>query len=225
VTGPVRVLLADDQALVRDGFRSILDREADLDVVGEAAGGIEALDLAARLRPHVVLMDIRMPRMDGLEATRRLLARPEGPRVLVLTTFDRNDWVYEALRAGASGFLLKDVRGPQLVHAVRTVAAGETMLAPTITRRFIEDYLSRHGREPEPGDHGLSEREEEVLRRIALGRSNAEIAGEMFLGVSTVKTYVNRLLSKLDLRDRTQAAVWAYEHGIVRPGRARSAQD
>jgi len=225
VTGPVRVLLADDQALVRDGFRSILDREADVDVVGEAADGIEALDLAARLRPHVVLMDIRMPRMDGLEATRRLLARPEPPRVLVLTTFDRNDWVYEALRAGASGFLLKDVRGPQLVHAVRTVAAGETMLAPAITRRFIEDYLSRHGREPEPDEHGLSEREEEVLRRIALGRSNAEIASEMFLGVSTVKTYVNRLLTKLDLRDRTQAAVWAYEHAIVRPGQASSAHE
>ena len=225
MTGPVRVLLADDQALVRDGFRSILDREADVDVVGEAADGIEALDLAARLRPHVVLMDIRMPRMDGLEATRRLLARPEPPRVLVLTTFDRNDWVYEALRAGASGFLLKDVRGPQLVHAVRTVAAGETMLAPAITRRFIEDYLSRHGREPEPDEHGLSEREEEVLRRIALGRSNAEIASEMFLGVSTVKTYVNRLLTKLDLRDRTQAAVWAYEHAIVRPGQASSAHE
>ena len=126
MTGPVRVLLADDQALVRDGFRSILDREADLDVVGEAADGVEALDLSTRLDPDVVLMDIRMPRMDGLEATRRLLARPEPPRVLVLTTFDRNDWVYEALRAGASGFLLKDVRGPQLVHAVRTVAAGET---------------------------------------------------------------------------------------------------
>jgi len=218
VTGPVRVLLADDQALVRDGFRSILERETGLDVVGEAADGVEALELTARLRPDVVLMDIRMPRMDGLEATRRLLARPESPRVLVLTTFDRNDWVYEALRAGASGFLLKDVRGPQLVNAVRTVAAGETMLAPAITRRFIEDYLSRHGREPDPGDHGLSEREEEVLRRIALGLSNAEIAAEMFLGVSTVKTYVNRLLTKLDLRDRTQAAVWAYEHGIVRPG-------
>ena len=219
MTAPVRVLLADDQALVRDGFRSILDRESDLDVVGEAADGIEALDLAARLHPDVVLMDIRMPRLDGLDATRRLLARPTPPRVLVLTTFDRNDWVYEALRAGASGFLLKDVRGPQLVHAVRTVAAGETMLAPAITRRFIEDYLARHGRvdDVDPEEHGLSDRELEVLRRIALGRSNAEIAAEMFLGVSTVKTYVNRLLTKLDLRDRTQAAVWAYEHGLVRP--------
>ena len=217
--GPIRVLLADDQALVRDGFRSILEREPDLQVIGEAANGVEAVELSARLRPDVVLMDIRMPRLDGLDATRRLLSRERPPRVLVLTTFDRNDWVYQALRAGASGFLLKDVRGAQLVNAVRTVAAGETMLAPTITRRLIEDYLVRHDvREIAAADHGLSEREIDVLRRIALGRSNTEIAGELYLGLSTVKTYVNRLLTKLDLRDRTQAAVWAYEHGIVRPG-------
>ncbi len=219
MTGPsIRVLLADDQALVRDGFRSILDREPDLEVVGEAADGVEAIELAARLEPDVVLMDIRMPLLDGLDATRHLLANDGWrPRVLVLTTFDRNEWVYAALRAGASGFLLKDVRGPQLVAAIRTVAAGETMLAPTITRRLIEDYLSRHvPAEAPPPDHGLSEREVDVLRRIALGRSNTEIAAELFLGVSTVKTYVNRLLTKLGLRDRTQAAVWAYEHGIVR---------
>jgi DNA-binding NarL/FixJ family response regulator len=219
VTAQIRVLLADDQALVRDGFRSILDREPDLEVVGEAVDGVEALDLCARLHPDVVLMDIRMPRLDGLDATRRLLARPDAPRVLVLTTFDRNDWVYEALRAGAGGFLLKDVRAQALVDAVRTVAAGDRIVAPAITRRFIEDYLERHGvPAADPGDHGLTEREQEVLRLIARGRSNAEIAGDLFLGVSTVKTYVNRLLTKLDLRDRTQAVVWAYEHGLVRPG-------
>ena len=154
-----------------------------------------------------------------------MLSRSTGTRVLVLTTFDRNDWVYEALRAGASGFLLKDVRAAQLVHAIRTVAEGETMLAPTITRRFIEDYLDRHGVPgPAPAAHGLSDRECDVLRRIALGRSNAEIAAELFLGMATVKTYVNRLLTKLDLRDRTQAAVYAYEHGIVRPGHARATE-
>lgn len=215
----ITVLVADDQALIRDGFRSILDRELDLRVVGEAADGVEAVESAARLRPQVVLMDIRMPRLDGLDATRRLLERAPTTRVLVLTTFDRDDWVYEALKAGASGFLLKDVRGQQLVAAVRTVAAGETMLAPRITRRLIEDYLDRHAAVDVPPDHhGLSEREVEVLRKIALGRSNTEIAAELFLGLSTVKTYVNRLLTKLNLRDRTQAAVWAYEHGILRPG-------
>jgi DNA-binding NarL/FixJ family response regulator len=220
--GTIDVLLADDQALVRDGLRSIIDREPDLRVVGEAADGLEAVDLASRLCPHVVLMDIRMPRLDGLQATRRLLETRPAARVLVLTTFDRNDWVYEALRAGASGFLLKDARGADLVHAVRTVAAGEAMLAPALTRRFIEDYLARHGAVAtrEAADHGLSARECEVLRRIALGRSNLEISQEMYLGVSTVKTYVNRLLTKLDLRDRTQAAVFAYENGIVRPGHA-----
>lgn len=215
----IEVLVADDQALVRDGFRAIIDREPDLHVLAEAVDGLDAVQLSARLHPAVVLMDIRMPRLDGLQATRRVLAQPQPPRVLVLTTFDRNDWVYEALRAGASGFLLKDVRGSQLTDAIRTVAAGEQMLAPTITGRFIESYLTRHGiPEPDPRASTLSEREREVLRRIALGQSNAEIAQQMFLGVSTIKTYVNRLLTKLDLRDRTQAAVFAYEHGVVRPG-------
>ena len=215
----IGVLLADDQALVRDGFRAIIDREPDLEVLAEAANGIEACELTARLRPDVVLMDIRMPQLDGLEATRQVLGLPTPPRVLVLTTFDRNDWVYEALRAGASGFLLKDVRASQLTDAIRTVSAGQALLAPAITGRLIEDYLARHGSPaPDPRSERLSPRELEVLRRIALGESNAEIAAAMFLGVSTVKTYVNRLLTKLDLRDRTQAAVYAYENGVVRPG-------
>jgi len=223
-SGVVSVLLADDQALVRDGFRAIIEREPDLTVIAEAADGVEAVELDRRLRPDVVLMDIRMPRLDGLTATRRLLERPGPASVLVLTTFDRNDWVYEALRAGASGFLLKDVRASQLTDAIRTVAAGEAMLAPSITGRFIEDYLARNGRPViDPRAAALSEREREVLRRIALGQSNAEIAAGLYVGVSTVKTYVNRLLTKLDLRDRTQAAVFAYEHGVVTPGHAREA--
>lgn len=218
----ISVLLADDQALVRDGFRAIIEREPDLAVVAEACDGVEAVELDLRFRPDVVLMDIRMPRLDGLAATRKLLQRPDPARVLVLTTFDRNDWVYDALRAGASGFLLKDVRASQLTDAIRTVAAGDAMLAPAITGRFIEDYLARNGSPaPDPRAALLSEREREVLRRIALGQSNAEIAGQLFVGVSTVKTYVNRLLTKLDLRDRTQAAVFAYEHGVVAPGHAR----
>ena len=184
----IDVLVADDQALVRDGFRAIIDREPDLAVVGEAVDGVEALELTARLCPDVVLMDIRMPRIDGLEATRQLLRRPDAPRVLVLTTFDRNDWVYEALRAGASGFLLKDVRGSQLTDAIRTVASGDALLAPSITGRFIEDYLARHGLPAESAEVPLSDREHDVLRRIASGQSNAEIAADLFLGLSTVKT-------------------------------------
>ncbi len=217
----IRVLIADDQMLVRDGFRAIIDREDDLTVVAEAADGVQALELTRKRGPDVVLMDIRMPRVDGLTATKQVLALPNAPRVLVLTTFDRNDWVYEALRAGASGFLLKDVRASQLTDAIRTVAAGDALLAPSITGRFIEDFLERHGLPAgEPGGAALSERERDVLRRIALGESNAEIAAHLFLGISTVKTYVNRLLTKLDLRDRTQAVVYAYEHAIVRPGRS-----
>ena len=214
------VLIADDQVLVRDGLRAIIERDPDLTVVGEAVDGVDAVALVGRLRPQVVLMDIRMPKVDGLQATRQILARSDPPRILVLTTFDRNDWVYDALRAGASGFLLKDVRASQLVDAIHTVAAGEVLLAPSITGRFIEDYLARHGR-PAADDRlaALSEREREVLRQIARGRSNVEIAEDLFVGLATVKTYVNRLLTKLDLRDRTQATVYAYENGLVTPGR------
>jgi DNA-binding NarL/FixJ family response regulator len=214
-----RVLLADDQVLVRDGFRALIEREPDLEVVGEAADGVEAVALADRLRPDVVLMDIRMPLLDGLEATRRVLAGGAPPRVIVLTTFDRNEWVFEALRAGASGFLLKDVRASALVEAIRVVHAGEALLAPSVTRRLIEEYTrSTPPRRQSSQLHQLTSRETEVLRLVATGLSNAEIAGRLFIESSTVKTHVNRLLGKLGLRDRTQAVVFAYDSGLVAPG-------
>jgi len=217
--GVIRVLLADDQTLVRDGLRALIDREPDMRVVAEAADGAEAIALTRQHRPDVVLMDIRMPHIDGLTATARVLTLPEPPRVLVLTTFDRNEWVYDALRAGASGFLLKDVRGDQLTHAVRTVAEGEALLAPAITRRLIEQFVARQpaGRAQPPPDV-LTEREAEVLRLLAAGLSNAEIADRLVIGHSTVKTHVTRLLTKLDLRDRAQAVVFAYESGFVQAG-------
>jgi DNA-binding NarL/FixJ family response regulator len=215
----IRVLLADDQTLVRDGFRSILEREPDIEVVGEAGDGREAVEAARRLRPGVVLMDIRMPTMDGLEATRRLSADPDPPRVLVVTTFDRDEYVYEALKAGASGFLLKDVRSGQLTEAIRTVAAGESLLSPAITRRLIEDYVRR----PPPGQSPsqlalLTGRELEVLRLVARGLSNQEIAATLVVSEHTARTHVGNILSKLGLRDRVQAVVLAYECGLVQPG-------
>jgi DNA-binding NarL/FixJ family response regulator len=214
----IEVLLADDQALIRDGFRSLIDREPDLHVVAEAADGAEAIAMARQHRPHVVLMDIRMPRVDGLTATRQLTAYLDGPRVLVLTTFDRDEWVYEALQAGASGFLLKDVRATQLTDAIRTVAAGESLLAPSITRRLIEQFVANRPARAQTPPASLTERETDVLRLIAAGLSNAEIAERLVIGHSTVKTHVNRLLTKLDLRDRVQAVVYAYETGLVQPG-------
>ena len=215
----IRILIADDQELVRTGFRVVLDAEPDLEVVGEAGDGFSALEAADALRPDVVLMDIRMPNLDGIEATRRIAASEGAPRVLILTTFDLDDYVYEALRAGASGFLLKDARAEELRHAVRMVAAGDALLSPTITRRLIESYTRR----PPPTAHPdrlaeLTPRELEVLRCVARGLSNADIARELVVGDATIKTHVARIFAKLDLHDRAQAVVLAYESGLVQPG-------
>jgi DNA-binding NarL/FixJ family response regulator len=219
----IRVLIADDQALVRAGFRMILDAEEDLEIVGEAADGAEAVTGALELQPDVVLMDIRMPELDGIEATRRIAGETEDSpiRVLMLTTFDLNEYVYEALRAGASGFLLKDVPPEQLAAGIRVVASGEALLAPSITRRLIEEFASARPAEPVTPPKAFDEltaRELEVFRCIARGLSNAEIARELVVSETTVKTHVARLLMKLGLRDRVQAVVLAYESGIVTPG-------
>ncbi len=217
----ITVLLADDQDMVRGGFRLILDAEPDVEVVAEAGDGRDALELARRHRPDVVLMDIRMPVLDGLEATRRLLADPDVPcRVLVLTTFDVDSYVYEALRAGASGFLLKSSSPEQLVHAIRVVAAGDALLDPAITRRLIGEFVRQSPAAEPPALATLTEREREVLVELARGGSNAEIAGRLFVSEATVKTHVARLLMKLAVRDRVQAVIYAYEHGVVRPGDA-----
>ena len=214
----IRVLIADDQALVRHGFRMILASEDDIAVAGEAGDGAEAVALAQPLSPGVVLMDVRMPGVDGIEATSRIVGDESSPRVLVLTTFDDDEIVLGALRAGAGGFLLKDAPGDQLVAAIRIVAGGGSLFAPSVTRRLIERYL---GAEPGPAPPGLDEltpREAEMLRQIGRGRSNAEIARALVLSEHTVKSHVAHLLRKLRLRDRTQAVVLAYEAGIVRPG-------
>jgi DNA-binding NarL/FixJ family response regulator len=218
----VRVLIADDQALVRAGFRMILDAAEGIEVVGEAGDGQEALAAVRRLQPDVVLMDVRMPTMDGLEATRRILADSgNAPRVVMLTTFDLDDYVYAALRAGASGFLLKDVSPEQLVAAVALVAAGDALLAPSIVRRLVERFAPPAPRPAFTGDANLGNltaREREVLVLIARGLSNAELAEHLTLSEATVKTHVARILSKLGLRDRVQAVVLAYESGLVSPG-------
>ncbi len=220
----VRVLIADDQALVRAGFRMILDAEDDIDVVGEASDGVEAVEAARKLKPDVVLMDIRMPELDGIEATRRVLAaNGDSPtRVLMLTTFDLNEYVYDALRAGASGFLLKDVPPEQLADGIRVVAGGDALLAPSITRRLIHEFAEAGppSGPPPPGLDELTARELEVFKLIARGLSNAEIAAELIVSETTVKTHVARVLMKLGLRDRVQAVVLAYESGIAVPGRA-----
>jgi DNA-binding NarL/FixJ family response regulator len=221
----IRVLLADDQALVRSGFRMILESEPDLRVVGEAANGREAVELSRSLAPEVVLMDVRMPLMDGIEATRAITAdraaTDSAPRVIVLTTFDLDEYVFDALRGGASGFLLKDVQRQDLVHAVRVVASGDALLSPTITRRLIDDYARR----PDPGVRSadlerLTPRELETLQLMARGMSNSAIAAEFVVSEATVKTHVGHLFSKLGLRDRVQAVIAAYELGLVTPGDA-----
>ena len=219
---PTRILICDDQALVRAGFKLILDAEEDLEVVVEASDGAEAVELAEAAKPDVILMDVRMPNMDGLDATRRISAAAgeDGPKVLILTTFDLDEYVYEALRAGASGFLLKDSPAEQLVAGIRVVAAGDALLAPSITKRLIEDF-TRAAAPPESPPAALDQltaRELEVFKLVARGMSNAEIAQSLVVSDTTVKTHVARILMKLSLRDRVQAVVLAYESGIVQPG-------
>ncbi len=210
----IRVLVADDQSMVRAGFRMLLSGEQDIDVVAEASNGLEAVEKAARFDPTVILMDIRMPELDGLEATRRILAANDAARVLILTTFDLDEYVYEALRAGASGFVLKDDPPEQLIAAIHTVAAGDALLSPTVTKRVIEQF-TRIPRPTQPKElEELSERELDVFRLMARGLSNAEIGQELFIGETTVKTHVTHILSKLGLRDRVQAVVLAYQAGV-----------
>jgi DNA-binding NarL/FixJ family response regulator len=218
-----RCLIADDQAMVREGFAAVLAAQPGIVVVGQAADGAEAISQARHLKPDVVLMDVQMPVMDGLEAARQILGTADGmrrPRVLMLTTFDVDDYVYEALRAGASGFLLKDATASELVHAVRVVAAGNALLAPTITRRLIAEFARRPGTSPPPPAAlgMLTSRETEVLQQIARGLSNAEISHTLVIAEQTTKTHVSRILAKLNLRDRAQAVVLAYESGLVSPG-------
>lgn len=219
---PLRVVLADDQDLVRAGFRVILGTEDGIEVVGEAGDGATAVELVERLRPDVVLMDVQMPGVDGLEATRRILgaAGTENPvRIVILTTFDREDYLFEALRSGASGFLLKNASPEDLIESVRVVARGDALLSPEVTRRVVERFSAPAAPAPSVRPPELTDREFEVLVSLARGASNAEIAQELFLGEATVKTHVSRVLAKLALRDRTHAVVFAYENGIVAPGR------
>jgi DNA-binding NarL/FixJ family response regulator len=212
----IRVVIADDQQLVRTGFRMILDGEPDVDVVGEAVNGLEAVSLARELQPEVVLMDIRMPELDGLAATEQILRQPDPPTIVVLTTFDQNEYIYRALRAGAAGFLLKDAPSSRLIAAVRAAATGDSLIEPSITQRLVERFaepVAHPGIPPELGR--LTERELDVLRLITRGLSNAEIAAEMVVAETTVKTHVARILTKLGVRDRVQAVVVAYETGFV----------
>ena len=215
-----RVRVCDDQALVRDGFRMILSAEENIDVVGEAGDGVEAVDLTKRLLPHVVLMDVRMPVMDGIEATRRIVASGVDSRVLILTTFDLDEYVYEALRAGASGFLLKDVTAQQLVDAVYIIASGEALLAPTVTRRLLDrfaDSMPAADARLALVIASLTEREREILTLLASGRSNAELAKELYLSEPTIKTHLSSIFRKLGVRDRVQAVIAAYDAGLVEP--------
>jgi DNA-binding NarL/FixJ family response regulator len=215
----IRVLLVDDQELLRAGFRMVLDAHDDIEVVGEAEDGRTALALLATTAVDIVLMDVRMPGMDGVEATRLICAGPgDRPRVIILTTFDLDEYVYEGLRVGASGFLLKDVRPPALLDAIRAVACGDAVVDPTVTRRLLDRFIdtARPSAKTDPGLASLTPREREVLTELAKGSSNAEVAGHLHLSEATVKTYVGRILAKLGLRDRVQAVVFAYEHGLVR---------
>jgi DNA-binding NarL/FixJ family response regulator len=217
----IRILLCDDQALVRSGFRLILEGREGIEVVGEAEDGREAIEVARQADPDVILMDVRMPNVDGVEATRRLVSAGSRARILILTTFDLDEYVYEAIRAGASGFLLKDVQPAQLVDAIRVVAAGEALLAPTVTRRLLDRFaqtLPGAEEKPPPELATLTERELEILKLLAGGLSNAELAERLFLSETTVKTHISSVLRKLGLRDRVQAVVLAYEAGLVRPG-------
>lgn len=220
----IRVVVADDQALIRGSFRLLVDTAPDMTSVGEAGSGAEAVEVAGREQPDVVLMDVSMPGVDGIEATRRLCADPATStvKVLILTMFDLDEYVFAALRAGASGFLLKDTRPADLLDAIRVVAGGEALLSPTVTRRLIEAYVGRPAPDPEPAGgvqppDGLTDREREVLIRIGLGRSNAEIAAELHVSLSTTKTHIGRLLMKLGARDRAQLVIAAYDAGLVRP--------
>ena len=216
----ISVVVADDQGMVRSGFTTLLNAQPDIDVIGEAVNGQEAIARTAELRPDVILMDVRMPVLDGLQATRQIAALGAGPRILILTTFDLDDYVYEALRAGASGFLLKDASAGELADAVRVVAAGDGLLAPSVTRRLIAEF-ARLGAPRTPDRKNLkdlTDRETEVLALVARGLANGEIAGRLFVAEQTIKTHVSRILMKLGLRDRAQAVVFAYESGLVRPG-------
>jgi DNA-binding NarL/FixJ family response regulator len=221
---PIRVLLVDDQVLVRAGFRMILEAQPDIEVVGEAGDGLQAVDAARRLKPDLVLMDIRMPGLDGIEATRRLAGAGVESRVkvVILTTYDLDEYVFDALAAGASGFLLKHVPPEELVRGVRAAAAGDALLAPSVTRRLIEEFAKRRApaRWKSTDVESLTEREREVLRLLARGRSNQEIAAELHVGEATIKTHVAHVLDKLDLRDRVQAVIFAYELGLVQPGQS-----
>ena len=210
----IRVLVVDDQSMVRAGFRMLLAGEEDIEVVAEATNGLEAVDKAVRLHPTVVLMDIRMPELDGLQATRRILAADNSARILILTTFDLDEYVFEALRAGASGFVLKDDTPEQLIAAIRTVADGDALLSPTITRRVIQKFARMSRPAPPKQLNGLSERERDVFRLMSRGLSNAEIGNELYISETTVKTHVTHILQKLDLRDRVQAVVLAYQTGV-----------
>jgi DNA-binding NarL/FixJ family response regulator len=222
MTAPIGVLIADDQPMVRAGLRMILELEPDIDIVGEAADGNDAVAVAAATEPDVILMDVRMPNLDGLEATRRIVgSREDGPRVLILTTFDLDVYVYEALASGASGFVLKDIEPEKLVDAIRVIAKGEALLSPTVTRKLIEEFVRRPPEVVRPSPRELEQltaREAEIMALVARGLSNAEIAAQAFVSEPTVKTHVARILMKLGLRDRVQVVVYAYEHGLAKPG-------